>query len=277
MPLPTLWRFQLEANPDKHFVLKNITRLTNDRARLELSTALAANNTRSILLFIHGYNVSFRDAAFRSALLAHDLAFPGVPLFFSWPSAGTALGYWRDEEMSVLSESALNDLINEINSLGATEVYLIAHSMGNRIAANVLHDRVARQEPVDFVRELLLAAPDVNEEIFRDKIVPTMALLAKTGRKIYASDSDAALRASKVVHQFRRLGQAGEGLFVHPSFETIDATDAAPMLRAFGHSYVVDSARVLQDIREIILFQRAADNRGLAKTGSLPTQYWRFP
>jgi esterase/lipase superfamily enzyme len=38
---------------------------------------------------VHGYNVSFDDAALRTAQLAYDLTFDCPAAFFSWPSKGT--------------------------------------------------------------------------------------------------------------------------------------------------------------------------------------------
>ena len=42
-----------------------------------------------ILVFLHGYNVSFEEAALRAAQISCDLKFPGLSAFFSWPSQGT--------------------------------------------------------------------------------------------------------------------------------------------------------------------------------------------
>ena len=45
------------------------------------------------MVFIHGFNVPFEDAIYRTAQLAHDLDFDGAPILYSWPSRGTMLGY----------------------------------------------------------------------------------------------------------------------------------------------------------------------------------------
>jgi esterase/lipase superfamily enzyme len=38
--------------------------------------------------YMNGYNVTFADAARRTAQIAYDLRFEGDPAFFSWPSQG---------------------------------------------------------------------------------------------------------------------------------------------------------------------------------------------
>ena len=39
------------------------------------------------------HGVTFKDAARRTAQMAYDLGFPGAPVFYSWPSAGTSTGF----------------------------------------------------------------------------------------------------------------------------------------------------------------------------------------
>lgn len=52
---------------------------------------------RHAVVFIHGYNVSFDQAALRCAQLGADLGLPGITAFFSWRSRGTLRGYIEDE------------------------------------------------------------------------------------------------------------------------------------------------------------------------------------
>lgn len=51
---------------------------------------------RRAFIFVHGFNNSFEDAARRTAQIAFDVKFDGVPLFYSWPSKGKALDYVYD-------------------------------------------------------------------------------------------------------------------------------------------------------------------------------------
>ena len=49
------------------------------------------------LFFLHGFNVSFEDAAIRAAQIGCDLKVPGATAFFSWPSRGSVAAYPADE------------------------------------------------------------------------------------------------------------------------------------------------------------------------------------
>ena len=37
------------------------------------------------VVFVHGYNTAFDYAVYRTAQIAYDLKFDGVPFLFSWP------------------------------------------------------------------------------------------------------------------------------------------------------------------------------------------------
>jgi esterase/lipase superfamily enzyme len=273
---PSLWKFERVADPDKHFVLKSVTPLATDAARREMAEKLSGLDTKSLLIFVHGFNTGFRDAALRTAQLAHDLKFPGMPFFFSWPSARLLRAYWQDEEAARFSESVFEHLLDELSALPATDIYIIAHSMGNRIVGHALETRVKLGKDTSRLRELLLAAPDINADLFNKIIAPKLAAMQGTRTTVYASSSDVALRISKVVHGFRRLGETTDGIFVFPGLETVDASDATSMARAYGHLYITDSPSVLKDIEPVIRKTSSAAKRGLSQIGTAPNEHWRL-
>jgi esterase/lipase superfamily enzyme len=94
---------------------------------------------------------------------------------------------------------------------------------------------------------------------------------------VYASSSDWALIASKVVHGYRRVGETAGGVFVYPGLDTVDASSASPALRALGHSYLTDSAAVLKDIASLLGKKLSAKDRGLTPAGTSPDLYWSLP
>jgi esterase/lipase superfamily enzyme len=229
------------------------------------------------MVFVHGYNVSFAETAMRTAQLAHDLNFPGLPFFFSWPSAAQVTGYLRDVETAQLSEDAFDKVLDDLSGLADTDIYLIAHSMGSRIVSQVLKSRVDRGKAPARLSELLLAAPDINADLFRTVIAPRLQAMQGTQTTVYASSSDLALMASKAVHGYARVGETAGGVFVFPGLETIDASRATLSVRAFGHSYLTDSATVLKDIQSILRQKLKARQRGLAEAGASPNVYWSLP
>jgi esterase/lipase superfamily enzyme len=274
LELPSIWKLQLRPDPTRHFILKSVVPFKPDYARAQMAKALQDSQSKSILVFVHGYNMSFDETAMRTAQLAYDLDFPGLPFFFSWPSAGQVSGYLRDAESAQISEAAFDQVLSDLSQLPVGEIYIIAHSMGSRIVSQVLRSRVERGKATARVSELLLAAPDINADLFRSVIAPKLAEMKGTQTTVYASSSDLALIASKTVHGYRRVGETAGGVFVYPGLDTVDASSASPVMRAFGHSYLTDSAAVLKDIRALLRQKLSAKARGLTQAGVSPDLYW---
>jgi esterase/lipase superfamily enzyme len=277
LEMPSLWKLEREPDASKQFVLTGVLPLNADAARKEMAEKLKGMTSKALLIFVHGYNSSFADAALRTAQMAHDLEFPGMAFFYSWPSAASVRGYWQDEETARLSESVFEQLVEELSQLPVTDIYLVAHSMGNRIVGHALQSRMDKGKEMKQLREVLLAAPDINTDIFRTVIAPKLAAMRNTRTTVYAASSDVALRASKIVHGYRRVGETSGGIFTYPGLETVDASSASTYSKNLGHSYIVDSSSVLKDIRAIIHERFSAERRGLNARGSSPNAYWRLP
>ena len=72
-------------------------------------------------------------AARRTAQISYDLAFEGAPVFYSWPSQAKTSAYTIDEQNIEWAQANLKGFLDEFfQRSGAQNVYLIAHSMGNR-------------------------------------------------------------------------------------------------------------------------------------------------
>jgi esterase/lipase superfamily enzyme len=270
-------RWAYKSPPDRSWRarLEQVTRIGDvEQARGMLERELKDASSKSLLLFVHGFWTTFEDATVRAAQTAHDIGFPGLVMAYSWPSQGSLSGYWRDEEMVQLSASAFDETLQLIAKLGVTDVYLIANSMGARLVGQVLADRVAAGKFSGPLRELLFTAADVNAELFRRQIAPKVLQMKGTRVTIYSSSKDIALQTSKVIHKSARVGETEAGIFTHAGMETIDASGTASVWRAFGHSYVSDSPRVLRDFAELFDKRIGAAQRGLPARGREPHQYW---
>lgn len=275
--LPQLWKFERTPDPNKHFVLKSVSPLATDEARRELSEQLNASPSKSMFVYVHGYNMGFQEAALRTAQLAHDLKFPGIPFFYSWPSANRIRSYLQDEETARLCESVFEAVLSELAKLPVQDIYIVAHSMGNRIVGHGVQAYVEKGKNTKMIKELLLAAPDINADLFKTTIAPRLAQMQGTRTTIYASSFDLALMASKVMHGFRRVGESSGGVLVYNGMDTVDASGASTSIRNFGHSYLVDSATVIKDLSSVIGKRLAAKARGLIQKGAAPDLYWQLP
>ena len=277
---PSIWRLEFRANPEKHVVLQSVAGQDKERFFADLAARVRSADGHKLFVFVHGYNVSFANAARRTAQISHDLSTDlGVdlaPVFYSWPSQASLGGYTVDEANIEWSQSNLKSfLIDVATRMGSDQIYVVAHSMGNRATTRALAALMGeRPELRGKFREIILLAPDVDADVFKRDIAP--ALLAG-GRPVtlYASSKDKALQASKKLHGYPRLGDAGADLTVVPGIETLDASSVETDF--LGHSYYAYANSVLTDIKEII------DGVGQAAQRSRPQQvvdplgrYWKI-
>lgn len=273
---PSIWRLEFGEDPSKHVVLLSTTISSKDKYFVDLAARVRAAPTRSAFLFVHGYNVTFEDAARRTAQISYDLGFEGAPVFYSWPSQGTTPAYTVDEQSIEWAQANLRVFLEDffIRS-DAQNVYLIAHSMGNRAltraVASLLADKPALR---DRLTEVILTAPDIDADVFKRDIAPA---LAASGRPVtlYASSEDLALAASRKVHGSPRAGDSGHGLVLVSGVETIDATAVDTSL--LGHSYFAEARSVLSDMFYLIRKGQRPDERfGLRRIDSNAGWYWEF-
>uniref|UniRef100_UPI001C452783 alpha/beta hydrolase n=1 Tax=Variovorax sp. dw_308 TaxID=2721546 RepID=UPI001C452783 len=132
---PSLLRLEWRANPEHHVTLGETYRsMQIDEWRIELARQAGPFGNTGVLLFVHGYNNSFQEAAKRAGQLAYDLAFPGPVVLFSWPSDGDPLAYVRDEQKALTAWRQTARVLDELSRLAPNvKVNVVAHSMGNRV------------------------------------------------------------------------------------------------------------------------------------------------
>jgi esterase/lipase superfamily enzyme len=214
---------------------------------------------RSALIFVHGYNVSFQEAALRAAQIGFDLSVKGAMAFFSWPSQGSTRGYPADEATIEASEGVIADFMTDFaERSGATAVHIIAHSMGNRgvlRAVNRIAAKAQRRTGKPF-GQIILAAADVDADVFRQLSAAYADVASRT--TLYVSKRDLAVEASRWLHNFPRAGLMPPTL-VLPGIDTINVTNVD--LTMLGHGYVAEARDVLTDMHALITQGAPPDKR----------------
>jgi len=262
---------------------------TDDRVRLaeilglaealfweEVQHELAARqqHERVALVYIHGFNVSFQEAAVRAAQIGFDLKVPGLTAFFSWPSKGRVSGYVADGSSIEASEPYIADFLTRFaTNTGAERVHIIAHSMGNRGLLRSLQ-RLAQQASAATKTpfgQILLAAPDVDSQTFADLARVYKQLAERT--TLYASARDLALASSGIVNDAPRAG------FLPPVtiVEGIDTVEVSQMdLTLLGHSYYGGAEGVLYDMHELLMYNSPPQRRTRLSQRVTPDRrvYW---
>jgi len=257
---PGLLSLEFVEDPRSHFVLLDIHEQP-DAAQYFRDLRADAARANSAFVFVHGYNVSFEDAARRTAQLKLDLQFGGAAIFYSWPSKATALDYTRDESSIEWAIPHLHAFLLALRrELPDTRIHLLAHSMGNRALAGALQrfardaNAQAASERLRGFDEVVLAAPDIDAETFRSELFPAMRRGAD-GFTLYACDKDKALVVSAGVHGWKRVGQEASAFAALEGLESIQVALRASLLDdvlALDHSYYGDVSTVLEDVRKTL-------------------------
>ena len=257
---PSYWKFEFtipefrrKPNPEKHVTLASITLFDEDGFFEAVENSVQSTMAPEILVFIHGYNVSFVDAVRRTGQIAYDLRFPGTSILFSWPSKGAWPLYTHDKDASAGATTDLRDFIMALSQkTGATAIHVIAHSMGNVPLVEALHDIVISQgeDASPVLNEIILAAPDVRARQFKKlaRAFPKAAMRTT----LYASSTDRALKLSIKANGEPRAGDTSKEILVVDSVETVDATNLNTDFFGLGHSYIGDDRTVINDLFHVV-------------------------
>jgi len=229
---------------------------------------------KQALLFIHGFNTTFEEAAIRATQISVDVQHTGVTGFFSWPSKGKPLSYLSDEATVQYSEKFLTEfLIDFAQKSGANRVHIIAHSMGNRALLEAVN-RIQREAPEIQFGQIILAAPDVDADVF-EELAEAYTLLSEQ-TTLYVSEKDKAVGVSKWLHSHARAG------FTPPLslVDNINSVEVESIVRVLelGHGYFAGHKTILSDMYQLMQFNLDANNREylLPKETNQFNKYWKL-
>ncbi len=271
----TIPRSSAVDNPDatRAMFINSLLPADSSRFLQRVRDDLARTRSRDILVFVHGYNSSFEDAAVRMAQLVADMGFDGTAVLFSWPSQGALSGYVRDQQTARNAGWHLLRLLrDQLPRANPDRIHVIAHSMGSEVLSKAM-SLIDPRDSLPRLGQVVFAAPDVDARIFSREILPILRQRA-AGVTLYASSEDEALRASRVLNGVWRLGLGGDSLTVLDGMTTVDATRVRGDM--LGHTLFGNSA-LLSDLHAVLTDGRTPSERRLLQVrradGSV---FWRF-
>jgi len=231
-----------------------------------------AGNQRDTLVYIHGYNVTFKEALTAGARLAVNLRphnnGSGVNVvLFSWPSDGSAmpyLAYASDRQDAAPSGPAFARAFLKLADFlqGSTpeeecrqKLHLLAHSMGNyvlRHAVQEIRSHFPGRPPRVFDQIFMMAADEDDDTFEHDY---KLALLPRLAHRVsvYFNHGDVALHISdKTKGNPDRLGTDGPRLPQQVPAK-VTQVDCTPVVSgAIEHSYYLGSPRVVEDVLQVL-------------------------
>jgi esterase/lipase superfamily enzyme len=275
--------YEEAEDPEKHFTMKELKAQTREEF-LALVRARLAKSERfkdHALVFVHGYNTTFDNGVYRTAQIAYDLKFDGAPFLYSWPSGGGLSSYTYDRESAGQSVPYMREFLDlVIKETGAKKVSVIAHSMGNQPALQVLRDIKASSPPGVVISQIILAAPDVDRDNF-ENIAKDIQGLAD-GITLYAASNDFALGVSRRFNGgVPRAGDVPDGVpLVLPGIDTIDVTAVSTDSFGLNHSGYAENNALINDLQLLIQTgERPPKKRVpiLDVIGTPAGDFWRYP
>lgn len=267
---PTIWRMEFNEKPERHVSLRSIESIKEDQFYRLLQERINASDASHILVFVHGFNVSFEDATRRLGQLANDLSFDGVPLLYSWPSNGSPSRYTVDEQNVAWAMRDFAGLLRSLRQTGPDRISVLAHGLGCRLTLKSLNEiAVAGLEGGPLVDQLMLTAADIDRELFKVQIAERLPQVAKR-TTLYVSSDDAASLAISKIHGAPVLGDASGGITLVPGLDSILVrTDDL-----LGHNYYGSDASVLLDIGMVLDGMPADQRPSLQQQTTSEGSYW---
>jgi len=127
---------------------------------------------RIVMIFIHGYNVSYVSGVYRQAQLIHDFKQPVVGIHYSWPSAGKTSAYLYDRDSVQFARDGLQETIELAARSDARAVAVVAHSMGTLLTMEAVRQLALSKKAAVLKRisPLVLASPDIDQDVFVSQI-----------------------------------------------------------------------------------------------------------
>ncbi|MCZ6835845.1 MAG: alpha/beta hydrolase [Planctomycetota bacterium] len=228
-----------------------------------LNARLAMSPVKDVYVYVHGYNNTFEDAAFRMATLWHFLGRQGVPLLYSWPAGhpGLLQGYNYDRESSEFTIFHLKQLTEIIHHCpDINRIHIIGHSRGTDVVMTTLREmwidfRARGGKSSGRLGAVIIAAPDLDWEVTQQRISAERVIQGLDCFVLYLSPEDKAIGISSwLFASLARIGQLGASFLTKEQQEMLAQNEELQIIDArvdtgfIGHAYFIDNPAVLSDI-----------------------------
>lgn len=257
-----------------------------DALRAELRKRLAKSKRKEVLIYVHGYNNSFEDAAHTLADIWHFAGREFVPVLYTWPAGrGGATGYTYDRESGEFTIFHLKNILNLIVETPEIErLQLLAHSRGTDVLSTamrelILTERASGEDPLETLRvdHLILAAPDLDMDVVSQRWIAEYMGSDVGALTVYTAQDDKAIKlAERLFRSQQRMGRISvetfddENLALIAGIEDIAFVRLEEVADSTGHGYFHNSPEASSDLILNLRFDRepgAENGRPLQEMG----------
>ncbi len=214
-----------------------------------------------ILLFVHGYNTTMTAAILRTAQLANDMNFEGIPVVFSWASRGKTWNYVYDMNSALSARDRLIEGATLLAQSGPAEFDIMAHSMGNLLTVEAIRQAhlEGKYDASGRVKNIILASPDIDMDLFTTQLDDLPA--DRRQFWVMISENDRALSVSqRIAGGINRVGNADSQRLAELGVAVVDLSQIDDKT-SLHHAKFADAPEVVQLI-----------GRRLESQGSIATE-----
>lgn len=259
---------------------------TTDALHGVMRDRLAHADRKDVYLYVHGFNNTFEDALFRLSMFWHFAGRPGVAIAYTWPAGrGGLTGYAYDRESGEFTVFHLKLFIRALASCPDVErLHIIGHSRGCDVVCTALRELNIETRAKDLrtqeqlkLHNLVLAAPDLDADVFEQRVAIEDLHLAAHRMTIYFSQTDFALAASAwLFGGGERMGNLTPGKFSPDARRKLAALKSVHMINcdvsgfSTSHDYAFAHPAVASDL---ILLLRDDLDPGVAHGRPLSAEF----
>ena len=277
----------------------------------EIARRLALSPRKEMVLYIHGVQNTFTEAALTMGEMCHFSGREFVCAIFTWPAGGKRgilFGYQGDYESSIFAVEHLRKAIRTIaDTPGLERIHIMAHSRGTDVLATALSElsfEAYMQQstlPGRFkIGNIVLLAPDLDADVAPAKIFailsdpdlpygaapkPRLVFASLRGFRItvYVSPDDKALATSGwLFGSLARLGGFETSMLTPEKIKQLSELGFINVIQIrgttdfFGHGYFRSNPRVSADLIAMIRYGLEPNEPG-RPLEEIKRPFWRVP
>lgn len=229
--------------------------------------SLSKSRKKEVIVFIHGFNVTFNEAIYTVNDIYHYSGRDAVPISYTWPAHRNLLAYFQDQNSASYTVYHLKEFLRTLMSMEEIEnIHVVAHSLGTVATTTALREllietRAAGKNPLETfnIENLILAAPDLDYGVVTQRLIAEQFAAAFGRMTVYTNDKDKALSLSSFLSSTMRFGKLlpnEEGKIEEKIFQQVKNVSYVTVVGGSSgfsnHAYFVRDPSALADLVTLI-------------------------
>ncbi len=253
------------ATPDPEAL--SAYRAAGEAFKASVAMALRARRQHDVMVMVHGFHNGFGDSITSTARLWDEAGRYALPIAFSWPAGNPApFGYFKDGESGEFAIFHLKETLRLLAEVdGLQDIQIVAHSRGTDVVTSALREMViaaiaSGRDPRTTLKvdNLILAAPDLDIAIVRQRLLAEHFGLGFKAITVYMNPRDGALAVAQALMSGTRFGRLSpdeltdNDRLIFAGVGNVHFIDVSGVEHKSSHAYFQSNPRVVADIATLL-------------------------